>query len=72
MFGIGYLSGFVRWLRCLKSPHTLHIPVVGFGTRWIGEDHGDFEGLTMPAFKSSANSRFAASYFSSDSCQTLA
>ena len=51
MFGIGYLSGFVRCLRCLKSPHTLRFPVVGFGTRLIGEDHGDFEALICPHLK---------------------
>ena len=72
MFGIGYLSGFVRWLRCLKSPHTIHFPVVDFGSRWNGEDLGDFEGLIMPALKSSVNSCFAVSYFSSDSCRTFA
>ena len=72
MFGIGYLSGLVSWLRCLKSSHTRHFSAVDFGTRCRGDDQGDFNDLIIPACRSAGNSCFADLYFSSGSYQTLA
>ena len=71
IFGIRYLSSFISWLRCLKSPHTSHFTGVDFGTRYTGEDQGDFDRLITPACKSAVNSCFATSKFSSGCCRTL-
>ena len=71
MFGIGYQSSLVSWLRCLKLPHTRHFPGVGFRTRCRGDNQWDFVGIIIPVCRNAVNSCFADLYFSSVCCRTL-
>lgn len=59
MCGSGYLSGTVMRFNLLKSPQGRQSLGSFLGTKCSGEQHGELEGLHIPAVTRNSNSALA-------------